>query len=229
MKRMPKLLRLVSIAALVLLASCGPTVYSYQNVTVQIVPAATSLAAGSMTTFSANVTNAPNSAYWQLNGSVLNQAALGSLNNANGSSVIYTAPSTPPIYPYPLTPGFVQGSVRLDATIFSGITLGAVAGSGSQMFAITTPSVIVGIGTTPATVARGTTLQINGYAVGTLNNGVTYQVGGVTGGSTALGTISATGLYTAPTSIPIAGPQVVVTVVSVADSTKTATVTLTIT
>jgi hypothetical protein len=65
-----------------------------------------------------------------------------------------------------------------------------------------------------------------------VNRAYTLQVQGVTGGSTAYGTITQdsvnAGLYTAPAAMPVTGKTVVVTVVSAADPTKTATATATL-
>ena len=72
-------------------------------------------------------------------------------------------------------------------------------------------------------VVRGGTVQFKGFAVGALDQTVTWQVNGVTGGSTANGTISAAGLYTAPAAIPMDSATVTVAAVSVADPTKSAT------
>lgn len=48
----------------------------------------------------------------------------------------------------------------------------------------------------------GTTAQFTATVTGTSSSAVTWQVNGVTGGSAATGTISTTGLYTAPASLP---------------------------
>jgi uncharacterized protein (DUF1800 family) len=48
----------------------------------------------------------------------------------------------------------------------------------------------------------GSTVQLSATVTNTTNTAVTWQVNGVAGGSGATGTISATGLYTPPTTIP---------------------------
>src|SRR5213079_342410 len=59
----------------------------------------------------------------------------------------------------------------------------------------------------------------------TSNTAVTWQVNGVTGGNATVGTISSSGLYTAPAS----PATVTVTAVSQADTTKSASAQVTIT
>jgi hypothetical protein len=80
----------------------------------------------------------------------------------------------------------------------------------------------VGITVSPATatVAAGGTQQFQAAVTGTTNTAVQWEVNKIVGGNTQSGTISSTGLYTAPT--PVVTMQVTVTAVSNADSTKTA-------
>ena len=62
------------------------------------------------------------------------------------------------------------------------------------------PSVTVSPAT--ANVQEGTQQQFTATVSGTNDNAITWQVNGVTGGNTSVGTISASGLYTAPSVIP---------------------------
>ncbi len=62
------------------------------------------------------------------------------------------------------------------------------------------PSVTVSPAT--ANVQEGSQQQFTATVSNTNDNAVTWQVNGVTGGNTSVGTISATGLYTAPSVIP---------------------------
>ncbi|MGA1982412.1 MAG: DUF1800 domain-containing protein [Acidobacteriaceae bacterium] len=64
-------------------------------------------------------------------------------------------------------------------------------------------------------VRLGSTAQFTATVTGETNTAVTWQVNGVTGGSSAVGTISAAGLYTPPATIPATNP-VTITAVSVA-------------
>jgi uncharacterized protein (DUF1800 family) len=56
-----------------------------------------------------------------------------------------------------------------------------------------------------SSVRLGATAQMTATVANTTNTSVTWQVNGVTGGSASAGTISTTGLYTPPASIPSAG------------------------
>jgi photosystem II stability/assembly factor-like uncharacterized protein len=69
------------------------------------------------------------------------------------------------------------------------------------------------------------TLQLNATVGGTTNQNVTWTVNGIPSGNASVGTVSASGLFTAPTQIP--NPQKVsVAAISQADTTKSASATL---
>jgi uncharacterized protein (DUF1800 family) len=71
-------------------------------------------------------------------------------------------------------------------------------------------------------VRLGSTAQLTATVLNTTNTSVTWQVNGVTGGSSATGTISATGLYTPPAVVPTQN-TVTITAVSVASPTISGT------
>ena len=73
------------------------------------------------------------------------------------------------------------------------------------------------------TAAPGATVQFSANVTGETNTAVYWYAGGKKGGSTTNGTISATGLYTAPTTMPGQNP-VAIKAVSQASSTVAATV-----
>jgi len=77
------------------------------------------------------------------------------------------------------------------------LMLAACGNNGSQPNG---PSVTISPAT--ANVQEGSQQQFTATVTGTNNNAVTWQVNGVTGGNTSVGTISGTGLYTAPAVIP---------------------------
>lgn len=72
------------------------------------------------------------------------------------------------------------------------------------------------------------TQQFYGYAVGSANNAVVFQVNGVTGGSLSAGYISTTGLYQAPSVLPMTGNTVTIMAVSAADPTRSSSATVTL-
>src|SRR2546425_9300954 len=91
--------------------------------------------------------------------------------------------------------------------------------SASGVVTIPPPTAVsVTISPTSATVAAGGTQQFTATVQNTSNTAVTWQVNGVTGGNATVGTISSSGLYTAPAS----PATVTVTAVSQADTTKSA-------
>lgn len=230
MKFHSRLLSTLTIASTAAFTSCGGgSKYSYQNITVSVSPHITSMPVDSTMTFTATVTNAPDTPQWTVGNSAYGNVGSPTFQEG-GATFVYTAPPTPPIYTTPLI-GVNQGSVTLEA-IFPDLV--ATTGD-SQTFAITAPSVTVGLSPATATVALNATQQFTGYAIGNLNNALTWQVNGVTGGSTATGTIAVSPanfpgvyLYTAPAAIPMTGNTVTLTVISQADPTKTSTATITL-
>jgi uncharacterized protein (DUF1800 family) len=87
---------------------------------------------------------------------------------------------------------------------------GGSGGGGTQ-----TPSVTV---SGASQVRLGSTVSFTATVINLSNTAVTWEVGGITGGNSSVGTISATGVYTPPTSLPANNP-VTVTAVSVASPT----------
>src|ERR1035438_5890133 len=90
--------------------------------------------------------------------------------------------------------------------------LAGCGGSGQNGPTITQPQVTVSGG---GQVRLGSTAQFTATVAAETNTAVTWQGNGVNGGSAAVGTISAAGLYTPPATIPATNP-VSITAVSVA-------------
>ena len=67
-------------------------------------------------------------------------------------------------------------------------------------------STAVHVSPSTATVATSATQQFTATVTGIANTAVNWSVNGVAGGNSTVGTISATGLYTAPSSIPNPDP-----------------------
>ena len=89
---------------------------------------------------------------------------------------------------------------RFAVGLVAGCLLGLVVGCSSGGTApVATPQIsLVG----PSSVRLGSTQQFTATVTNTTNIAVTYQVNGVAGGTAATGTISTTGLYTPPATIP---------------------------
>ena len=88
-------------------------------------------------------------------------------------------------------------------------------------------AISVTISPTSATLQVGAKQQFTATVSGTSNTGTTWSVNGVAGGNTTIGTITSSGLYTAPASVP-AGGSVTVTATSVANTASSAKATASI-
>src|SRR5947209_6005987 len=181
------------------------------SVSVTISPILATVAAGGTQQFSAVVQNTSNTAVtWQVNGVTGGNATVGTIS----SSGLYTAPG---VVPNPAT-------VTVTAVSQADATKSAAA----QVTITATTTVSVTISPTSATVAAGGTQQFSAVVQNTSNTAVTWQVNEVTGGNATVGTISSSGLYTAPGVVPNPA-TVTVTAVSQADATKSAAAQVTIT
>ena len=126
--------------------------------------------------------------------------AFGTID-ANG---LYTAP---PAVPFPNTVTITATSTT-DQTAQANATLQIVA-----------PTLVI-VTTAPAaaSVQVGLMQQFTASVAGTPNQGVTWSVNGVPGGNSIIGTVDATGLYTAPAAVP-APASVLVSAASTIDPT----------
>ena len=162
-------------------------------VTVTISPTTVSLSAGQQRQFSAAVANSPNTAVtWSLS------SPIGTLSAAG----LYTAPAT-------IT---TAQSVNVIATSVANTT------KSSTGVVSLTPTVPVAVTVSPATVSLGggQQRQFSATVTGSTNTAVTWSL------SSPIGSISASGLYTAPATITTA-QSVSVRATSVADTTKSST------
>ncbi len=95
---------------------------------------------------------------------------------------------------------------------------GAVASTTAYTLTVNPPlNVQVKVAPTTAQIRVKATQQFSATVTGTSNTAVTWSVNNVTGGNASLGTVSSTGLYTAPASTPNPNP-VNVSAISVADT-----------
>jgi hypothetical protein len=93
---------------------------------------------------------------------------------------------------------------------------------------IVAPAVSVAISPTSASVRVKQTRQFTATVTGNANKAVTWKVNGIVGGNATVGTISSTGLYRAPSSVP-SPATVTVTATSAADPTTVAAALVTVT
>jgi hypothetical protein len=209
MRRM--LLLLSWICLILLFAGCATTNPITQNISVTVSPSAVSVPVGQSQPFTATVTGTSNTVVtWNVTGG-------GTITTAG----VYTAPSSVP------SPDQVKVTATSQAN---------PAKSGSATVTVTSQSSgPVAVSPAAVTVEVFTTQQFSATINGQPSTAVTWQVNGVTGGSTITGTISTSGLYSAPHSIsnsiiPANGAPVAVQVKAVSTTNTansgTATVTL---
>lgn len=206
---MKQSLALIAIVT-VLFLSCGKSnkTPSAPAVMVSISPASATVGAGAEQQFMATVANATNTAVtWQVNGTAGGSSSAGTIS----SSGLYAAPATVP-NPATVTVAAVS---QADTSV-----------SASASVTVTSPST-VSIAPGSATVSAAATQQFTATVKGETTAEVTWQVNGASGGAAATGTISSSGLYTAP-AIPPSGQTVTVTAVSQADSSMKASATVTV-
>jgi serine protease len=109
------------------------------------------------------------------------------------------------------------------------VTTSAPASAGQTACSVTPPPVQVAL--CPASVsvqAGGGTQSFAATLANTSDTSVVWQVNGIDGGNATVGTISSSGVYTAPASMPASG-AVTVTALSAADNSASASVKITIT
>jgi hypothetical protein len=168
--------------------------------TVAIVPTSAAPAIGQSRQFSATVRNATKTTVvWEVNGVQGGNSTLGTI-----TAGLYTAPSA---VPSPAT-----------------VSVTAVLETNSKVYAaaavtVTVPQVAVSISPASVAVAPGGSQQLTATVTNAANTGVIWEVNGVVGGSSAAGTITPSGLYTAPSVTP--SPAIVV-VTAVSEQTPAA-------
>ena len=168
-------------------------------------PASQTLNVGQTATFSVTASGtAPLNYQWLKNGTTISGATLAS----------YTTPAT------------TASDSGSQFTVTVSNSIGAVT---SNIAALTINATPVAIAVSPevATVTIGNTQQFLGTVTGNSNTAVAWSVSGAGCVGAACGTISASGLYAPPASIPSPG-IVAVKATSLADPTKSASATVTI-
>jgi hypothetical protein len=175
-------------------------------VSVTVSPASTGVRTGTTQQFTAAVTGSSNRAVtWDVNGVAGGNSTFGTIS-ANG---LYSAPS---VLPSPITVTVHANSAAAPAT-----------GSGSVVVSTTNVAVLP----SGATIAPLGTQQFTAQGSGGSNPSVTWYVNGIHGGNASIGTISPTGLYKAPNTVP-ANATVKITATHTSDSLGSGNVSLTI-
>ena len=90
------------------------------------------------------------------------------------------------------------------------------------------PSIVVAVTPKVSSVLLGNAQAFTAEVTNTADTSVTWSVNGVNGGNASVGTISTSGVYTAPADLPT-NPAMQVTAVSAADATKSGSAQVTLT
>ncbi len=156
---------------------------------------------------------------WEVNNVVGGASQTGTIS----SSGLYTAPTTTTV-------------LQVTVTAVANADTTKTASAAVTVNPISQPVITVTVTPTTATLAVGGTQQFTATVTGTNNTAVTWTVDGIAGGNTTVGTVSTSGLYTAPattgthtvTATSVAAPTVsasaTVSVMSLTVSPQTATV-----
>ena len=187
------------------------TVTTPPPITVTVAPTTANVAVGATQQFTATVANTSNTAVnWQVNGVAGGNSTVGTIT-AGG---LYTGPVSVP-NPAAVT---VTAVSQADNTKTGAATVTVTAA----------PVITVTVSPSAPSVQVNGTQQFTATVTGTANTAVTWQVNNVAGGNATVGTINASGLYTAPSAVPNPA-AVTVKAISSADNTKTGTATVTVT
>lgn len=188
-------------------ASATVTLGSGAIIGVAISPTSQSMKTGGQQQFTATVTGSQNTAVtWTVSG----VGCAGSTCGTVTSGGLYTAPSVVP------NPSIVT------------VTATSQADSTKSASATVTLTALVTVAVSPksATLAPGATKQFSATVSGSANGTVLWSVSGAACAGLSCGTISASGLYTAPPLVP--NSPVTITATAQADSSKSDTATVTV-
>jgi len=190
--------------ALLLLVACGSTTGS--NPAVAPVPVtvsvngSTTVTLGATSQYAAKVSGSTNQTVsWTVNQTAGGNAQLGTISVTG----LYSAPAAMPS----------SGNISIaavsaaDPTVSSSLSVALQAASIGPASGVTV--------TGPATLSLGATGQFSAAVAGTSNQSVTWEVNDAAGGNSTFGTITASGLYTPPASVP-ATNSIVITAASAA-------------
>ena len=173
---------------------------------------------GGQSQYAATVTGSSDpTVTWSVNGVGGGNSTVGSISNKG----LYIAPKSAP----------QSSSITITATSVARPSVSkslpvALAAPPTGQDSGTSPVTLTLAG--PAAVMLGASSSYVATVTGTSNTAVSWSINGVLGGNTDFGTISATGLYTAPATAPQGG-QVIIAATSVADPSVSEGMTITLT
>jgi hypothetical protein len=164
----------------------GASGTSAGGISVLVSPSGASVALGGSIQFSAYVSGSSNtSVNWSVDGVAGGNATVGTIDGTG----LYTAPSTSGTHAIMAAS---QANSAATSTQYVAVGSGSGSNGGSTVQVSVTPFSI--------SIAAGTTQQFTASVTGSSNTAVTWSVDGIAGGNSTVGTISTSGLYTAPTS-----------------------------
>lgn len=159
--------------------------------------------------FTATVNSPDTGVAWQVNGTTGGNTSVGTISSGG----LFTAPEQVP-EPDTVT---VTAVAHVDSTASTSVRIAIWP----------PPQVNVSITPRDSTVGTGMTQQFNATVANTTDTAVQWQVNGIEGGNSTVGTISATGLFTAPAIVPSPAKETV-TAISHADPSKSDSTSVTI-
>jgi peptidoglycan/xylan/chitin deacetylase (PgdA/CDA1 family) len=130
--------------------------------------------------------------------------------------------------PKPFPPPLVSYRRAVSPALFLLQVIFLLSCGGGGLESPASPTIRVSVSPQAATVSVGNSQQFTATVTGTTNQAVSWSVNDLAGGSSAVGTIDATGLYTAP-AVPPSPNTVTVKAASVTDPTRTGGASVTIT
>jgi hypothetical protein len=207
---------LILLPALATLAAChSATTAATPTVTVVVAPANASLNLGMSTQFGAAVSGGTaNTVTWTATaGTIQADGTVQPTLSPTGNTITltnYTAPSTLPTN----NQVTITATSVDDTTVTSSVTLTILPNA----VVTVTPGTTVGL-------AAGKTIPFNATVAPAPSADVIWEVNGLPGGFQTVGTISNSGVYTAPPTPP-PGANVTITAVSVADTTQSGSATV---
>jgi hypothetical protein len=159
-----------------------------------------------------------------------------SLNGANFGSNSTVQFGGKTIESHVLSPTSIKATGTADATqvgkkvpiVVVNSGLGGTTSPAVNLTITAAPAVTVGVSPSSASVPVTQTKQFSASVSGSSNTAVTWSVNGAIGGNSTTGTISSTGLYTAPTAIP-SPATVTVQATSAANQSSVSSATVTVT
>jgi serine protease len=149
------------------------------------------------------------------------------IQGANTASAVVVAPSSGSVVVQVTVTDESGATDTAQVTVSSTSTsTSAPANASNGTCPVSAITVAVSPGT--ASLKAGASQTFTDLVSNTSNTTVTWEVNGVAGGNSSVGTITAAGVYTAPSSVPAAGETVTITAVSAADSSRTGTASVTL-